>query len=81
MLAWLLASFSQIVYVALLLYCLLLFVLGRAVGTSENQGVLSSCNLLLLVEIGFTDLPKSGGVMTPPAPPAPTGLAAATVRD
>ena len=60
---------------------LLLFVLGRAVGTSENQGVLCSCNLLLLVEIGFTDLPKSGGVMAPLAPPAPTGLAAATVRD
>ena len=36
--AWLLASFSQIVYVALHTILLLLFVLDRAVGTSENQG-------------------------------------------
>ena len=27
-----------------------------------------------LVEIGLTDLPKSGGAMAPPAPPVTTGL-------
>ena len=27
-----------------------------------------------LVEIGLTDLTKSGGAMAPSAPPAPTGL-------
>ena len=31
-------------------------------------------NLPPLVEIGLTDLPKSGGAMTPPAPPGTTGL-------
>ena len=34
-------------------------------------------NLPPLVEIGLIDLPKSGGAMAPPAPPAPletTGL-------
>ena len=73
--AWLLASFSQIVYVALHTILLLLFVLDRALGTSENQGGggLSNCNLLLLVEIGFTDLPKSGDVMAPPEVPATPG--------
>ena len=28
-------------------------------------------NMPPLVEIGLTDLPKSGGAMAPPAPPAP----------
>ena len=28
----------------------------------------------MLVEVGLTDLSKSGGVMVPPEPPAPTGL-------
>ena len=31
-------------------------------------------NLSPLVEIGLTDLPKSGGAMAPPAPPGTTGL-------
>ena len=44
----------------------------RAVGRSENPGV--PVVMLLLVEIGLTDLPKSGGTMAPPAPPGTTGL-------
>ena len=31
-------------------------------------------NVPPLVEIGLTDLPKSGGAMAPPAPPGTTGL-------
>ena len=31
-------------------------------------------NLSHLVEIGLTDLPKSGGAMALPAPPGTTGL-------
>ena len=57
---------------------------SRAVGRSENPGVrvlFGGHNLPPLVGIGLTDLQKSGGVMAPPAPPALTGLAAATVRD
>ena len=49
----------------------------RAVGRSENPGVpvvFSGHNLPPLVEIGLTDLPKSGGTMAPPAPPWMTGL-------
>ena len=47
--------------------------LCRAVGRSENPGVpvlFGGHNLppLPLVEIGLTDLPKSGGAMAPPAP-------------
>ena len=34
----------------------------------------SGHNLPLLVEIGLTDLPKSGGTMAPPAPPGTTPL-------
>ena len=44
----------------------------RAVGRSENPGVpvlFGGHNLLPLVEIGLTDLPKSGG-----APPGTTEL-------
>ena len=44
----------------------------RAVVRSENPGVpvlFDGHNLPTLVEIGLTDLPKSGGAMTPPAPP------------
>ena len=39
----------------------------RAVGRSENPGVpvlFGGHNLPLLVEIGLTDLPKSGGAIT-----------------
>ena len=49
----------------------------RAVGMSENPGVpvlFGGYNLPLLVEIGLTDLPKSGGAMASPAPPGNTGL-------
>ena len=48
--------------------------LYRAVGRSENPGVpviFGGHNLPLLVEIGLTDLPKSGGAM---ASPGTTGL-------
>ena len=44
---------------------------NRAVGTSDNPGVpvlFDVHNLPPLVETGLTDLPKSGGVMTPPSP-------------
>ena len=50
---------------------------NRAVGSSENPGVpvlYRGHNLSPLVEIGLTDLPKSGGAMAPPAPPGTTGL-------
>ena len=49
----------------------------RAVGRSENPGVpvlFVGHNLAPLVEIGLTDLPKSGGAMAPPAPAGTTGL-------
>ena len=49
----------------------------RAVGRSENPGVpvlFGGHNLSPLVEIGLTDLPKSGDVMAPPVPPETTGL-------
>ena len=49
----------------------------RAVGKSENPGVpvlLGGHNLPFLVEMGLTDLPKSGGAMAPPAPQGTTGL-------
>ena len=45
----------------------------RAVGRSENPGVpllFGGHNLPPLVEIELTDLPKSGGAIVPPAPPA-----------
>ena len=44
----------------------------RAVARSENPGghtVLGGDNVPPLVEIGLPDLPKSGGVRAPPAPP------------
>ena len=50
----------------------------RVVGRSENPDVpvlFAGHNLLPLVEIGLTDLPKSEGAMAPPAPPGTTGLA------
>ena len=49
----------------------------RAVGRSENPGVpvlFGGHNLPPLVEIGLTDLPKTGGAMAPLAPPGTTGL-------
>ena len=52
----------------------------RAVARSENPGggghvVLGGDNVPPLVEIGLTDLPKSGGgAQAPPAPPLATGL-------
>ena len=51
----------------------------RAVGGSENQKGGASINVvsiicpLPLVEIGLIDLLKSGGAMSLPASPAPTG--------
>jgi hypothetical protein len=49
----------------------------RAVGSPENPGVpvlFGGHNLPPSVEIGLTDLPKSGGAMAPLAPPGATGL-------
>ena len=49
----------------------------RAVARSENLGghvILGGENVPPLVEIGLTDLPKSGGARAPPAPPLATGL-------
>ena len=43
----------------------------------KNPGghiVLGGDNVPPLVEIGLTDLPKSGGARAPPAPPLATGL-------
>ena len=51
--------------------------LCKAFGGSENPRVpvlFGGHNLLPLVEIGLTDLPKSGGAMATPAPPGMTGL-------
>ena len=44
---------------------------------SEDSGVpvvMWGHNLPSLLEIGLTDVPKSGGAMAPPAPPGTTGL-------
>ena len=49
----------------------------RAVGRSENPGVpvlFGGHNLSPLVEIGLTDLPKSGSAMAPLAPPGTTTM-------
>ena len=49
----------------------------RAIGRSENPGVpilFGGYNLLSLVEIGLTDLPKSRVAKAPPAPPVTTPL-------
>ena len=51
--------------------------LCRAVARSENLGwhvLLCGDNVPPLVELGFTDLPKSGVARAPPAPPLATGL-------
>ena len=52
-------------------------VYNRAVARSENLGgheILGGDNVPPLVEIGLTDLTKSGGARAPPAPPLATGL-------
>jgi hypothetical protein len=49
----------------------------RAVGRSENPGVpvvIRWAKSVPLVEIGWTDLPKSGGAMATPAPPGTTPM-------
>ena len=49
----------------------------RVVERSENPGglvVVGGDNVSPLVEIGLTDLTKSGGARAPPAPPLVTGL-------
>ena len=49
----------------------------RAVARSENPGghvVLGGDNVPPLVDIGLTDLSKTGGARAPPAPPLATGL-------
>ena len=56
-----------------------------AVARSKNPGglvVLSGDNVAPLVEIGLTDLPKTGGgAKAPPAPPLATGLGGNHRRD
>ena len=50
---------------------------SRAVGRSENPGLpvlFGGHNLPPLVEIGLTDLPKSGGTMALPTSPGTTPL-------
>ena len=58
--------------------------LNRAVGRPENPRmplIFGGHNLPPpLVEIGLTDLPKSGGAMTPPAPPETTPLYQVTIN-
>ena len=54
----------------------------RAVGRSVNpEGpvLFDGHNLSPLVEIGLTDLPKSGGAIAPPAPPGTTPLSSAVL--
>ena len=49
----------------------------RAVARSENPGglvVLGGDNVSPRVEIGLTDLPKTGGALATPAPPLATVL-------
>ena len=51
--------------------------MSRAVARSENPRglvVLGGDNVSPLVEIGLTDLPKTGGVKAHPAPPLATAL-------
>jgi hypothetical protein len=53
------------------------YIICRAVGWSENPGggrESGEHNLLRLVEIGLTDLYKSGGTITSPVLPVPTSL-------
>ena len=51
--------------------------MSRAVARSENPRglvVLGGDNVSPLVEIGLTDLPKTGEAKAPPAPPLATAL-------
>ena len=53
------------------IYLSCLYILYRAVARSEDLGghiVMGGDNVPPLVEIGLTDLPKSGGARAPPAP-------------
>ena len=54
--------------------CLILTMNFRAVRRSENPGVPLFLLVIIcpppLVDIGLTDLPKSGGAMAFPAPPS-----------
>ena len=54
---------------------------SRAVGRSENPRVpvVMRGIICLLVEIGLTDLPRSGGALASPAPPGATGLSSLAV--
>ena len=55
---------------------------SRAVGRSENPGVpvlFGGHNLPPLVEIGLTDLPKSGVAMAPQILPGTTPLQVSTI--
>ena len=59
------------------MFFIYLVVLYRHVSRSENLGgraVLGGDNVPPLVEIGLTDLPKTGGAYAPPAPPFETCL-------
>ena len=58
----------------------IIYIHNRAVARSKNLGghiVLDGDNVPLLVEIGLTDLSKSGGVLAP-GPPLETGLESRT---
>ena len=60
------------------------YVRGRAVGRSENPGVpvlFGGHNLLPLVEIGLTDMPKSGGAMAHGTPGTPRDDIFLTFKD
>ena len=55
----------------------MMIVYYRAVARSENSGGMYYWVGIIcphLVEIGLTDLPKSGEAHAPPAPPLATGL-------
>ena len=46
----------------------------------EGHIVLGGDNVPHLVEIGLSDLPKTGGARAPPAPPLATGLRSVRVH-
>ena len=58
-------------------YVVQVYIFNRAVARSEFPGgliVLGGENVPPLVEIGLTDLPKTGGAKALPAPPLATAL-------